>query len=96
MLRKMSIKGKLLLSFLLVGMITMAVVAIIALTQSSGMLSREIEAKFAAIQAAKTSHLQDYFKQVTNALKVFRDDPYALEALLAMNQAFEAGGNAID
>jgi methyl-accepting chemotaxis protein len=96
MLSNLSIKGKLLLSFLLVGMIPMAVVAVIALTQSSGMLGHEIEAKFAAIQVAKTSHLQDYFKQVNNALKVFRDDPYALEALLAMNQAFETGGSTID
>lgn len=96
MLSKLSIKSKLLLSFLLVGMIPMAVVAIIALSKSSGILSHEIEAKFGAIQVAKTSHLQDYFKQINNALKVLRDDPYVLEAMLAMNQAFEAGGSSVD
>jgi methyl-accepting chemotaxis protein len=96
MLNKLSIKVKLLLSFLLVGMIPMIVVAIIALSKSSTILNQEIEGKFAAIQAAKTGHLQDYFKQISKALKVLRDDPYALEALLAMNQAFESNGNSVN
>jgi len=96
MLNKLSIKAKLLLSFLLVGMIPMAVVAVIALSKSSTILNHEIEAKFHAIQVAKTSHLQDYFKQIRNALKVFRDDPYTLEAMLAMNEAFKTGGNSIN
>lgn len=96
MLRRLSIKSKLLLSFLLVGMVPMVVVAIIALGKSSSTLDHEIEAKFSAIQAAKTSHLQDYFKQVRNALKVLRDDPYALEAMLALNEAFEKNGNSVN
>ncbi len=62
-------------------MAVMAVMAVIGLCKSSSILNHEIKAKFAAIQAAKTSHLQDYFTQVGNALKVFKDDPYALEAL---------------
>ena len=53
----LSIKGKLLLNFLMVGMIPMAAVAIIALNTSSAILNHEIEAKFSAIQTAKTSHL---------------------------------------
>jgi methyl-accepting chemotaxis protein len=96
MLRKLSIKSKLLFGFLLVGIVPMAVVAIISLGKSSTMLDHEIEAKFSAIQVAKTSHLQDYFTQVRNALKVLRDDPYALEALLALNEVFEENGDSVN
>ncbi|MDP3480922.1 MAG: methyl-accepting chemotaxis protein [Desulfoprunum sp.] len=95
MLTRLSIKAKLLVSFLLVGMIPMAVVAVISLSKSSTILNHEIGAKFGAIQAAKTSHLQDYFKQVRSALKVLKDDPYVMEALLAMNEAFKTGGNSV-
>ena len=93
---KLSIKSKLLINFLLVGMIPMAIVAGIALNKSSAILKYEIEARFNAIQTAKTTHLQDYFKQIGNALKVLRDDPYVLEALLATNAAYEGNGNSVN
>ena len=95
MLKNLSIKVKLLAGFLVVGLLPMAAVAVIALYQSSASLESEIQAKFEAIQMAKTNHLQDYFKDVLIALKVFRDDPYALEAMLAMDTAYENGGNSV-
>jgi methyl-accepting chemotaxis protein len=95
MLKNLSIKVKLLVGFLLIGLLPMAAVATIALLNSSSSLHSEIQAKFEATQAAKTSHLQDYFKEVMVALKVVRDDPYALEALLAMDSAYENGGNSV-
>ena len=69
MLNGLSIKNKLLASFLMVGMVPMVVVAILALTKSNGMLNHEIEAKFSAVQAAKTSALQNYFTQIGKGLK---------------------------
>lgn len=96
MLDRLSIKSKMLMSFLLVGMVPMVVVAIIALAKSSGMLNHEIEAKFSAVQAAKTGHLQNYFSQIDKSLKVLRDDPYALEAMLALNEVFEKNGRSVD
>ena len=52
--------------------------------------------KLEAIQELKKAQLIAYFADMKNKLRVLKDDPFAGEALLEFNRAFEEGGDRVD
>ncbi len=93
---KLKIKTKMLVSFLLVGLLPLAVVTVMALGKAGKALEREAAEKFAAISEAKKAHIESYFKQLEGALKIIRDDPYFHMAVLNINDAYRANLGSID
>jgi methyl-accepting chemotaxis protein len=96
MLNNLKIKAKLLIAFLVLGLIPVGVVTGIALSKASRALESEARDKLFAVQIGKKHHIEDYFKRLEAALKVTRDDPYLQEALLALNEVYETNGNSVD
>ncbi len=52
--------------------------------------------KLQAIQSMKQSQLQDYLRAMKTSLKTLSADPAAQQAMLDLNETFEANGDSID
>ncbi|PHR30480.1 MAG: hypothetical protein COA36_00260 [Desulfotalea sp.] len=96
MLKKLTIKSKLLVTFILVSLIPLGTVAYIAVQKSSSALQDEVISKYTAVQEAKRNHLEDYFSQMYSALKIIQVDPYIQNSMRIFENAFNGGGNTID
>lgn len=66
------------------------------LLETVSVLRSEAFSKLNAIQENKKSQLIDTFKNMEAQLKIFKDDPYTMEALIELDEAFEDGGNTTD
>jgi methyl-accepting chemotaxis protein len=96
MMDRLRIKTRLMVVFLLVGLVPLGFVTLMALNKAGQALGDETRAKFAAVQEIKKNHIENYFGQVKRALKIASDDPYAQNALMAFNSAFRNNGNTVD
>lgn len=59
-------------------------------------LEAEGFATLEAVQANKIARLGDYFERIRSQLLTLKDDPYALQAMLDFNRAFEDAGDKVD
>lgn len=96
MIHRLTLKTKLLVSFLAVGLLPLCVITVISLSKAGQAMEHEAGAKFSAISEGKKAHLESYFKQVEGALKITRDDPYFHMAVLNINDAFRSNLGTID
>ncbi len=96
MLKKLTIKAKLLGVFLLVGLIPLGLVTVIALNKAGTALRQEALAKFTAVQEIKKNHVEEFFRNCESALRITRNDPYIHRAIVTLNEAFKSGGRSID
>jgi methyl-accepting chemotaxis protein len=96
MMDRLRIKTRLLVVFLLVGLVPLVFMTLMALNKAGQALEDETQAKFAAVQEIKKNHIESYFKQVKKALKIASYDPYAQNALMAFNSSFRSNDNTTD
>jgi methyl-accepting chemotaxis protein len=91
----LTLKTKLLVSFLVVGLLPLCVVTILALSKAGRAMEDEATAKFTAIQEAKKAHLESYFQQVEGALRITRDDPIHM-AVLNISDSYKMNVGSFD
>lgn len=96
MLKKRTIKSKLLITFILVSLIPLGGVTYIAINKASSALHGEVVAKFTAVQEAKRNHVEDYFNQIHSALRIIQVDPYIQSSMSTFNDAFVRAGNTVE
>ncbi|BHH84108.1 methyl-accepting chemotaxis protein [Desulforhopalus sp. 52FAK] len=96
MFKKMTIKVKLLATFILVSLIPLASVTYIAIEKASDALQAEVVSKFAAVQETKRNHVKEYFSQLNSALSIIQTDPYMQASMRTFNDAYVAAGNTVD
>jgi methyl-accepting chemotaxis protein len=96
MLDRLKIKAKLLIVFLLIGLVPLGLVTLMALNKAGNALKTEVQAKFAAVQQIKRNHVESYFKQIQSVMKSMRTDPYIQNALSVFGSVFEANGYSVD
>lgn len=96
MLKKRTIKAKLLVAFILVSLIPLGGVTYIASNKASGALYDEVVAKFTAVQQAKRNHVEDYFSQIHSALQIIQVDPYIQNSMRIFDDAFVRAGNTVE
>lgn len=89
----MKLGTKLLVSFLAVGVIPFAIIALVALTNGSKSLSNQAFNQLYAIQNIKKGQIENYFKERLGDISVLSENPFVAEALYALDKGFEAGGN---
>ncbi len=66
------------------------------LVENVGTLRKEAFAKLKAIQEIKKSQLTDYIETMKAQLHILKDDPYIMDALVALDRAYEAAGDRVD
>jgi methyl-accepting chemotaxis protein len=96
MLKKATLKVKLLVAFLLVSLIPLGLVSFIAVDKAGRALQDEAVSKFTAVQETKRNHIEDYFNRLHTTLSVIQADPFLHECMTAINRAFEENGNSVD
>ena len=95
MLKKLTLKVKLLATFIVVSLIPLGVVTFIAVKKASDSLETEVISKLTAVQEAKRNHLKYYFDQVHVAVSIIKNDPYLFGSMQAFADAYEAAGKTI-
>ena len=96
MFKKLTIKGKLLITFILVSLLPLGAVTSIAIKKASDALESEVVAKFTAVQETKSNHVKDYFLQIQSALEVIQVDPFIQQSMRTFDDAFARAGNTVD
>ncbi len=99
MFRNMKLGTKLMVFFLLVGIVPFAVVSIVALVNGSSALSSQAFSQLRAVQAIKTTQIESFFSERLGDVSVLSSNPTVIEATKAFEAAFEqegkrAGGEA--
>ena len=65
----------------------------LVLAETVGTLRREAFGKLEAVQELKKGQIESLFASMQNQLRILKDDPYAAQALVEFDKAFEAGGD---
>lgn len=74
MLKQMKLRTKLILAFLLVGLVPFAIVAVLSLVNAGDSLTHEVEAELHEINEIKTEQVQDYFTERRGDLQVLTNN----------------------
>ncbi len=74
MFKKMKLRTKLIIAFLLVGFIPFAIVGVISLMKSSGALSESTEAQLNELRKIKTEQVENYFADRKSDMQVLTDN----------------------
>jgi len=91
MFSRFKIKTRLLVAFLLAGILPMAAISLYALSTASEALTQEAYAKLEAVQKLKGRHVEGYLAQMLESLNVLKDDPTMRNALYEFENAFQSG-----
>ncbi len=89
------IKPKLIICFLLVGLIPLLLVTGVALNSASTALEEEAFNSLETIDNLKKTQIDNYFKVFLSQMHLFKDDPYVQEALTAFATAFKVEGGKV-
>ncbi len=65
------------------------------LVETVSTLRREAFGKLNAIQQIKMAQITDYFNRMKAQLRIVKDDPYVMNALVEFDAAFEAAGDRV-
>ncbi len=96
MFKNLTIRTKLLATFVLVSLIPLAFVTFIAIQKAGEALREETIGMFTAIQETKRNHVKDYYSQIYASVNIVKDDPYLLSAMEIITGAFEDAGKTVD
>ncbi len=96
MFKNMKLGTKLLFSFLGVGVIPFAVVAIVSLINGSTALSRSAFDQLQAVQAIKKEQIEGYFNERSGDASVLSGCPTVMTALDDFKTAFEKDGKMVN
>lgn len=94
--KKLTLKVKLLATFIVVSLIPLLLVTFLAVKKASDSLQAEAIAKLSAVQEAKRNHLRYYFDQVNSAVGIIKQDPNIFGAMQSFGEAFVSAGNTVD
>ena len=86
----MSIRSKLLLMLLLVGIGSVTIIGYLGFATGKAVLRRQTLSQFAAIQASKAVQIGSYFDHVQKQAQTFSEDLMMIEAMKAFNHSFHA------
>ncbi len=92
MLRKMKLGTKMIVSFLLVGVIPFSIAALVSMRQGSRALEHQVFQQLEAVQSLKKMQLVNFFKQVESNMESIRSNDSFLAALEEFATSFEADG----
>jgi len=92
MLKNTTIKTKLIIGFLLAGLIPMIIVAILSLNSAGEELHKESFNKLTAIRAIKKSQIKQFFNERMGDVKVYAVNREIRQAMAEFEDAFEKGG----
>ena len=95
MLKNMTIKVKLIVGFLLAGLIPMIIVAILSLNSATEGLHKEQFNKLTAIKAIKKSQIESFFNDRIGDVNVYSHNKALQEALIKFEEAFMADGEQV-
>ena len=87
-----SLKGKLILFFILVGAIPALVIGAIGYSTSSSSMKEEAFAKLEAIHMIKASQIESYLGERLGDVSVLSSNDGVIEAFAAFSEAFAEGG----
>jgi len=90
MLKRLSLGKKLMISFIIVGLLPFAAVSFVSLQKSSNALSTEAFAKLTAVRDIKATQVKDYIHEITNRMLAFCDSTFTQDAV------FELGDGITD
>ncbi len=92
----MKLKKKLVILFLVVGILPILAISISSIVLSSNALRTSSFNQLLAIREIKKNQLINEIETLESQLKILKDDPYVLEALNEFDHQFEAGGDTVN
>ena len=95
MLDNMPLRTKLVIAFLLVGILPFTVIGLTSLIKADSVITKQATDHLIAVRAIKQTQIEDYFGQLQVALRLLKDDTYVAEALVGFNSAYQANGKSI-
>ncbi|PIE65604.1 MAG: hypothetical protein CSA26_02930 [Desulfobacterales bacterium] len=96
MFNRLTLRIKILFSFILVSLLPLIVVTRIAVDSASRSLRDEVIAKYNAVQEAKINHLHDYFSSMRTDVEIIKSNPFVLDSMDIFTQAFVDGGQSVE
>jgi methyl-accepting chemotaxis protein len=98
MLRKLTLKTKLLIFFLCVGIIPFVVMAVISLTEARGSLAQQAFAQMESLRDVKKGQVEQYLQTIKNQALSFSENHMITAAMSEFSAAFQAfpGDNGIE
>jgi methyl-accepting chemotaxis protein len=101
MFKNLKIKSKLILLFLLIGILPVAVVGFISLTQAKHALEERAVDQYVSIREMKSRQIHDYFQTIREQVMTFSNDFMIIDAMRQFKQAFprvtrEVDGTGVD
>ncbi|MCC6221669.1 MAG: methyl-accepting chemotaxis protein, partial [Deltaproteobacteria bacterium] len=88
MLQKLSLRARLILGFLLAGIVPVLVLALISLNTTSNTIRQETFNKLTAIREIKGEQIEDYFATIRNQVASMSEDPGIVQAMVELKAAF--------
>jgi len=92
MMKKLSLKFKLITIFILIGLIPFGVIALISWNNSKNEIEKQIIDKLQAVQQIKTNQLQSFFEERKGDISVLSENQTLRDALKEYEAGFAQGG----
>lgn len=88
MLKKLRLGKKLMVAFLLVGLVPFTAASLVSLMISERELSDQAFSKLTAVRDIKTKQIQDYFEELEHQMVVFSSGSFTLDAMVDFTDSF--------
>ncbi|MCI5066679.1 methyl-accepting chemotaxis protein [bacterium] len=95
-MKRISLRLKLMLTFLAVGLIPFGIMAVVALYHSSSTIEQASYDKLTAVREFKRTQIEEYFETVRKQISTFSDDPSVQEAMKGFSRAFKSYTEQLD
>ena len=96
-MKNMSLRAKLLMAFLAVGLIPFGMISIVSYVKSSSALSRQAFDQLEGVRGIKKNQIEDYFKSLGHSVRSLTENTAVEEAILEFESAIavdqEVGGS---
>ncbi len=92
MFKNMKLGTKLIIAFLLVGVIPFAVISIISYINSSNALRKAAFNQLESVQMIKKTQIEDYFKECHDDVSILSDNQFVIDATVSFGHAFDTEG----
>ncbi len=89
MLKNLKLGTRLLLAFLLVGIIPFSVIGIVSLTKATTALKNQAFNQLEAVREIKKNQVQQYFKTIENQIATFSENRMTIDALFRLKDNLE-------
>jgi methyl-accepting chemotaxis protein len=93
MVKNVKIRTKLLVSFLVAGIIPFAIIGTTSLMKSSRALSGQAFEKLKTVQEIKKAQMEEFFKRCRGDITVLSNNPVIPEAIQWLSMSFDEDGN---